>query len=100
MAWRIPIVDLAAEFREVGPAVEAAVLRVLRSQQFILGPETAAFESEFAAGDLQALDKIGPERAHRVVPVFITIDPERDTPKVLADYMKAFGPSFVGLTGS
>jgi protein SCO1/2 len=48
----------------------------------------------------QALDKIGPERARRVIPIFITIDPERDTPKVLADYMKAFGPSFVGLTGS
>ena len=49
MAWRIPIVDLAAEYLEVGAAVEAAVLRVLRSQQFILGPETAAFESELAA---------------------------------------------------
>ncbi len=47
----------------------------------------------------QALEKLGPE-AGRVTPVFITIDPERDTPKVLADYMKAFGPNFVGLTGS
>ena len=46
----------------------------------------------------QALDKLG-ERSHQVVPIFITIDPERDTPKVLNDYMKAFGPSFVGLTG-
>src|SRR5258708_32546286 len=46
----------------------------------------------------QALDKLG-DRSHQVVPIFITIDPERDTPKVLADYMKAFGPSFVGLTG-
>ncbi len=45
----------------------------------------------------QALDKLGDKR---VVPVFITIDPERDTPRVLADYMKAFGPDFVGLTGS
>ena len=36
----------------------------------------------------------------RIVPVFITIDPERDTPKVLAEYMKACGPNFVGLTGS
>jgi protein SCO1/2 len=46
----------------------------------------------------QALDKLG-GRSHQVVPIFITIDPERDTPKVLDDYMKAFGPSFVGLTG-
>ena len=47
----------------------------------------------------QALDKLGSE-ARRVTPIMITIDPERDTPEVLADYMKAFGPSFVGLTGS
>lgn len=47
----------------------------------------------------QALDKLGSE-GKRVTPIFITIDPERDSPKVLADYMKAFGPEFVGLTGS
>jgi cytochrome oxidase Cu insertion factor (SCO1/SenC/PrrC family) len=47
----------------------------------------------------EALDKMGP-RKDKVVPIFITIDPERDTPKVLADFMKAFGPQFVGLTGS
>jgi cytochrome oxidase Cu insertion factor (SCO1/SenC/PrrC family) len=47
----------------------------------------------------QALDKLGSE-GKRVTPIFITIDPERDTPKVLIDYMKAFGPQFVGLTGS
>ena len=47
----------------------------------------------------QALDKMGVD-ANRIVPIFITIDPERDTPKVLKSYMDAFGPSFVGLTGS
>jgi protein SCO1/2 len=46
----------------------------------------------------QALDKLGGD-GKRIVPVFITIDPERDTPKVLGDYMKAFGPQFIGLTG-
>ena len=46
-----------------------------------------------------ALDKLGPKRG-RIVPVFITIDPERDTPRVLKDYMKSFGADFVGLTGS
>jgi protein SCO1/2 len=46
----------------------------------------------------QALDKLGAQRA-RVTPIFITIDPGRDTPKVLKDYVKAFGPDFVGLTG-
>ncbi|MBW1685331.1 MAG: DegT/DnrJ/EryC1/StrS family aminotransferase [Deltaproteobacteria bacterium] len=49
MAWRIPIVDLAAEYAEVGAAVEEAVLRVLRSGRYVLGPETTAFEAELAA---------------------------------------------------
>jgi cytochrome oxidase Cu insertion factor (SCO1/SenC/PrrC family) len=46
----------------------------------------------------QALDALGPE-AEGVQPIFITIDPERDT-RGLADYVAAFHHSFVGLTGS
>ena len=49
--------------------------------------------------DGAGLDRLGGE-SRRVTPIFITIDPERDTPAVLGDYMKAFGPDFVGLTGS
>lgn len=45
-----------------------------------------------------ALDKLGPKRA-RVVPVFVSIDPARDTPDMLKTYLKSFGPDFVGLTG-
>jgi protein SCO1/2 len=47
----------------------------------------------------QALDKLG-DKGKKVVPVFITLDPERDTPQAMADYVKSFGPNFVGLTGS
>jgi protein SCO1/2 len=46
----------------------------------------------------QALDALGPA-AKDIQPVFITIDPERDT-KVLADYVAAFHHSLIGLTGS
>ncbi|MBN9588469.1 MAG: SCO family protein [Alphaproteobacteria bacterium] len=45
-----------------------------------------------------ALGKMGADAA-KVVPVFITVDPDRDTSKVLKQYMAAFGPRFVGLTG-
>ena len=44
-----------------------------------------------------ALDRLGPA-ADRVVPVFITVDPERDTPAKLKPYMASFGPRFIGLT--
>jgi len=46
-----------------------------------------------------SLDDLGP-KAEEVVPIFVTLDPERDTPEVMADYVKNFGSRFVGLTGS
>lgn len=46
-----------------------------------------------------AMDLLGP-KAENVVPVFVTVDPERDTPEVLAAYVAAFHPRMVGLTGS
>ena len=48
MSPRIPIVDVPAEYGEVGAEIEAAVLRVLRSGRYVLGPETEAFERELA----------------------------------------------------
>jgi len=47
----------------------------------------------------QVLDKLGAER-ERVQIDFITVDPERDTPGVLREYLSGFGPNFVGLTGT
>jgi protein SCO1/2 len=44
----------------------------------------------------QALQKLGPD-AKRVQVLFVTIDPQRDTPTLLAQYVSAFNPSFVGL---
>jgi cytochrome oxidase Cu insertion factor (SCO1/SenC/PrrC family) len=40
------------------------------------------------------------DEADQVTPVFITIDPERDTVEVVKEYTDAFHPSIVGLTGS
>jgi cytochrome oxidase Cu insertion factor (SCO1/SenC/PrrC family) len=47
-----------------------------------------------------AMDGIGAAAAERVVPVFITIDPQRDTPEHLAGYVGAFHPRMRGLTGT
>ena len=46
-----------------------------------------------------ALDKLD-VAAERVVPMLITVDPERDTPAVLKDYVSNFHPRMVGLTGT
>ncbi len=40
------------------------------------------------------------EQAERVQPIFITVDPERDTGKVLQTYTEFFDPRILGLTGS
>ena len=46
-----------------------------------------------------ALESLG-QQAAQVVPIFITVDPERDTPARLADYVKLFDDRLVGLTGT
>ena len=46
-----------------------------------------------------ALDALGP-KANEIIPIFITLDPERDAPPVVTGYVMNFSPRFVGLTGS
>jgi cytochrome oxidase Cu insertion factor (SCO1/SenC/PrrC family) len=46
-----------------------------------------------------ALDRLG-GTAEDVQPLFITVDPERDTPARLAEFVSAFHPRLIGLTGS
>ena len=46
-----------------------------------------------------AMRELGKE-AGRIQPVFVTVDPRHDTPAVVHRYVRRFGPSLVGLTGS
>jgi protein SCO1 len=49
---------------------------------------------------LRRLESSDPAVAAKVQPLFVTVDPERDTPQVLKQYVAAFHPRLIGLTGS
>lgn len=44
----VPMLDLRLEYRELQPDIDAAIRRVVEGGEFVLGPEVAAFEAEFA----------------------------------------------------
>ena len=58
---------------------------------------------DICPADLQAvglaLDKLGRD-GNSVQPLFVTVDPERDTAEHLAEYVKLFHPRLIGLTGT
>jgi protein SCO1/2 len=48
---------------------------------------------------MAALDQMGPDGG-KIQPVFVSVDPARDTPDVMKSYVENFGPRLIGLTGS
>lgn len=49
---------------------------------------------------IQALNDLTDAEVERVKPIFISVDPTRDTPGSLAEYVEYFHPNMIGLTGS
>jgi protein SCO1/2 len=52
------------------------------------------------ADALDALAARAPAKAARVIPIFVSVDPDRDTPDLLRDYAASFDPRLVALTGT
>ncbi|WP_376089725.1 SCO family protein [Roseomonas sp. CCTCC AB2023176] len=63
---------------------------------FTFCPDVCPTELQTVAA---AMDLLGPQAA-RVRPLFITVDPARDTPAKLAEYVALFHPAITGLTGT
>lgn len=63
-------------------------------------PDVCPLDLQNIAQGLKLFSKDHAAAAAKVQPIFITIDPARDTPEVVGNYAANFGPSLVGLTGS
>lgn len=63
-------------------------------------PDVCPVDLQVIGAGLRRFEASDSVRAARVQPIFITIDPARDTPAVLRQYVAAFHPRLIGLTGS
>lgn len=63
-------------------------------------PDICPFDMAKMVRGIEAFEAANPEFAGQVQPIFITVDPERDTPEVIAEWTGNFSDTLIGLTGS
>lgn len=63
-------------------------------------PDVCPVDLRVLTEGLRQFEQSDPALGAKVQPIFITVDPARDTPAVLREYVAAFHPRLVGLTGS
>lgn len=63
-------------------------------------PDVCPVDTRVLGAGLRRFEEQNPAAGARVQPIFVTVDPERDTPPVLREFLANFHPRFVGLTGT
>ena len=63
-------------------------------------PDVCPVDVAHLVAGYRAFAKTDPARAAKITPVFVSVDPERDTPAVLKQFTAAFDPALIGLTGA
>jgi protein SCO1/2 len=63
-------------------------------------PDVCPVDMQVIGAGLSRFEASDPARAARVQPIFVTVDPARDTPAVLRRFVAAFHPRLIGLTGT
>jgi len=63
-------------------------------------PDVCPLDVQTLMKGFRQLETDNPALAARIQPIFITVDPARDTPPVLKQFVRAFHPRLIGLTGS
>jgi protein SCO1/2 len=62
-------------------------------------PDVCPVDMQNLGGAMRLLDQRDPALSAKIQPIFITVDPARDTPAVLREFTDAFYPRLLGLTG-
>lgn len=63
-------------------------------------PDVCPVDVQKLMQGLTALEKAAPQKAAQIQPLFVTVDPGRDTPAVLREFTANFHPRLIGLTGT
>jgi protein SCO1 len=63
-------------------------------------PDVCPVDLQKLMRGLAQFEKQDPERGKAIAPLFITVDPERDTPEALAPFVARYHPRLLGLTGT
>ena len=63
-------------------------------------PDVCPVDVQVLSQGLLQFEKLDPVRGAKVQPIFVTVDPKRDTPAVLKSFVANFHPRLIGLTGS
>jgi protein SCO1 len=67
---------------------------------YTMCPDICTPDMQQLMAGLSQFEKANPKLAGKVQPIFITVDPARDTPEKLKQFVEAFHPRLIGLTGS
>ena len=63
-------------------------------------PDVCPTDNQRAMAGLKRFEEENPEAGAKIQPLFVSVDPERDTPEVLTEFTDAFHPRLIGMTGT
>ena len=63
-------------------------------------PDVCPVDMQRLGQAMRIVEERDPEMAERITPIFVSVDPDRDTPEVLAEFTDSFHPRMLGLSGS
>ena len=63
-------------------------------------PDVCPVDMQRLGQAMRIVEERNPELAERITPIFVSVDPDRDTPEVLAEFTDSFHPRMLGLSGS